>query len=55
LLTSDQHVLTSSTYVKQIYELGGGDPAIIERLVPANVAKLLSKKLMPRAKSRRQE
>ncbi len=47
LLTSDQHVLTSSTYVKQIYELGGGGERI-RRLVPENVAQALADKLGPR-------
>lgn len=45
LLTSDQHVLTSSTYVKQIYELGGGDATRLRRLVPENVARALAAKL----------
>lgn len=45
LLTSDQHVLTSSTYVKQIYEMGGSDIERIERLVPRNVAEALARKL----------
>ena len=45
LLTRDQHVLTSSTYIKQIYEMGGGDLARVERLVPHNVAVALAKKL----------
>ena len=45
LLTSDQHVLTSSTYVRQIYEMGGSDVKQIERLVPPNVAVALAKKL----------
>lgn len=45
LLTGDQHVLTSSTYIKQIYEMGGDDPARIERLVPPNVARALGRKL----------
>jgi len=47
LLTSDQHVLTSSTYVKQIYELGGSDVARLQRLVPPNVAAKLAQKLGP--------
>lgn len=47
LLTSDQHVLTSSTYVKQLYQLGGGDKRRIARLVPSNVADLLAHKLGP--------
>ena len=45
LLTSDQHVLTSSTYVRQIYEMGGSDVERIERLVPHNVAEALARKL----------
>jgi pantetheine-phosphate adenylyltransferase len=45
ILTSDQHVLTSSTYIKQIYELGGGDLSRIEQLVPPNVARALAAKL----------
>jgi pantetheine-phosphate adenylyltransferase len=45
LLTSDQHVMTSSTYVKQIYELGGGDVSRLKRLVPENVARALAAKL----------
>jgi len=51
MLTSDQHVLTSSTYIKQIYELGGGDQVRIQQLVPANVAQRLAAKLgRPRAR-----
>jgi pantetheine-phosphate adenylyltransferase len=54
LLTSDQHAMTSSTYVKQIFELGGGDPDRVKRLVPANVAHALAKKLCrPRQAARR--
>jgi pantetheine-phosphate adenylyltransferase len=51
LLTSDQHVLTSSTYVKQIYEMGGSDVERIERLVPRNVANALAKKLRQRSET----
>jgi pantetheine-phosphate adenylyltransferase len=47
LLTRDQHVLTSSTYIKQIYEMGGGDLQQLERLVPRNVAEALARKLRP--------
>jgi len=45
LLSSDQHVLTSSTYIKQVYEMGGSNRKRIERLVPSNVARLLERKL----------
>ncbi|MEW6252889.1 MAG: pantetheine-phosphate adenylyltransferase [Planctomycetota bacterium] len=45
MLTSDQHVLTSSTYIRQIYEMGGGDITRIQQLVPANVATRLAEKL----------
>ncbi len=46
LLTSDEHVLTSSTYIKQIFEMGGGRRrALVERLVPSNVAQALEQKL----------
>lgn len=45
MLTSDQHVLTSSKYIKQIYEMGGCDLARIEQLVPPNVAQRLAEKL----------
>lgn len=52
LLTSEQHIITSSTYVKQIYELGGGEAALVERLVPPNVAVRLSERLTPRKRRR---
>lgn len=44
LLTSDQYVLTSSTYVRQIYEMGGGAQRL-QRLVPANVLERLAERL----------
>lgn len=44
LMTSDQYALTSSTYVKQIFELGGG-PERLARLVPKNVVLKLGAKL----------
>jgi phosphopantetheine adenylyltransferase len=47
MMTSDQHVLTSSTYIRQIYEMGGCDLARIEQLVPPNVAQRLAQKLAP--------
>lgn len=48
LLASDAHMVTSSTYIRQIFELGGGDREQIERLVPANVADALARKLKGR-------
>jgi pantetheine-phosphate adenylyltransferase len=45
ILTSDQYVLTSSTYIRQIYEMGGGDITRVEQLVPPNVAQRLAEKL----------
>jgi pantetheine-phosphate adenylyltransferase len=51
LLTRDQHVLTSSTYIKQIYEMGGGNLERIERLVPRNVAEALAHKLEDRGQT----
>jgi pantetheine-phosphate adenylyltransferase len=48
ILTSDQHVLTSSTYIKQIYEMGGGDISRIRQLVPENVAQRLAGRLKGR-------
>lgn len=50
LLTTDQYVMTSSTYIRQIYEMGGGDRERVLRLVPENVADALSRKLRPRRK-----
>lgn len=47
LLTSDQHVMTSSTYVKQIFELSGGDVDRLKRLVPDNVARRMAEKHGP--------
>ncbi len=45
ILSSDRHVMTSSTYIKQIYEMGGGDISRIEQLVPPNVATKLAEHL----------
>lgn len=53
LLTSDQHVMTSSTYIKQIYEMGGCDRERLKRLVPDNVARALEGKLGHRVRRRR--
>ena len=44
LMTSDQHALTSSTLIKQIIELGGGNTERLSHLVPPNVlGRLLEK------------
>jgi phosphopantetheine adenylyltransferase len=53
LLANDQYVLTSSTFVKQIFELGGGDVERVKRLVPDNVALRLAEKLGGRGSLRR--
>ncbi len=45
LSTNEQYVLTSSTYIKQIYELGGRDLERISRLVPPNVIERLEQKM----------
>ncbi len=45
LLASETHALTSSTYIRQIYELGGGDRRQVEHLVPSDVAEALAAKL----------
>ena len=45
LLTSDQFALTSSTYIKQIVELGYNDLDRLSRIVPVDVARRLRDKL----------
>lgn len=45
ILASDQHMLTSSSYIRQIFELGGGDIERIRQLVPPNVARRLAERL----------
>lgn len=47
LLTRDQYALTSSTYIKQIVELGMDDVQRLSRLVPPNVAQRLHDKFGP--------
>ena len=47
LLTRDQYALTSSTYIKQIVELGMDDVERLSRLVPPNVAQRLHDKFGP--------
>ncbi len=44
LMTGDQFALISSTYIKQIVELGCQDMERLSRLVPANVAERLRRK-----------
>lgn len=48
LMTSDQHVLTSSTLIKQIVEIGQFDSDHLSRLVPLDVAKRLQDRLASR-------
>lgn len=45
LMTSGDHILTSSTLIKQIVEIGNYDPDHLARLVPLDVAKKLEKRL----------
>jgi len=44
LMTSGQHVLTSSTLIKQIVEIGNYNPDRLSRLVPLDVAKKLEQR-----------
>ncbi len=45
LMTSGQHILTSSTLIKQIVEIGRYDADHLARLVPLDVAKRLEERL----------
>lgn len=45
LMTSGQHILTSSTLIKQIVEIGRYDSNHLARLVPLDVAKRLEERL----------
>jgi len=45
LMTSGQHILTSSTLIKQIVEIGDYDPDHLSRLVPLDVARKLEQRL----------
>ncbi len=45
LMTSGEHMLTSSTLIRQIVEIGGYDPDRLGRLVPLDVAKRLEDRL----------
>jgi pantetheine-phosphate adenylyltransferase len=44
ILTSHEHALTSSTLIKQIVEMGGGDPSRLNRIVPVPVIEKLREK-----------
>jgi len=48
LMTDRQHVLTSSTLIKQIVEIGAYDADHLSRLVPLDVAKRLEQRLRKR-------
>ena len=48
LMTSGQHILTSSTLIKQIVEIGRYDADHLSRLVPLDVAKRLEERLRRR-------
>ncbi|MBI1827120.1 MAG: pantetheine-phosphate adenylyltransferase [Planctomycetes bacterium] len=45
LMTSGQHVLTSSTLIKQIVEIGKYDADNLGKLVPLDVARMLEERL----------
>ncbi|MCH7720124.1 MAG: hypothetical protein IH988_03925, partial [Planctomycetes bacterium] len=45
LMTSGEHMLTSSTLIRQIVEIGGYDTDRLGRLVPLDVAKRLEERL----------
>ncbi|MEK6675187.1 MAG: pantetheine-phosphate adenylyltransferase [Planctomycetota bacterium] len=47
LMTSRLHILTSSTLIKQIVEIGRYDTDTLARLVPLDVAKKLEERLRP--------
>lgn len=48
LMTDGQHILTSSTLIKQIVEIGNYDTDQLSRLVPSDVAKQLTSRLQRR-------
>lgn len=50
LLTSGQHILTSSTLIRQIVEIGNYDPEHLVRLVPLDVAQKLEERLHPKVR-----
>ena len=45
LMTTGQHILTSSTLIKQIVEIGRYDPNHLAKLVPLDVAQRLEERL----------
>ncbi len=45
LMTAGQHILTSSTLIKQIVQFGKYDPVHLARLVPLDVAQRLAQRL----------
>ncbi len=51
MVTSGEHVLTSSTLIKQIVEIGQYDAAHLARLVPLDVAKRLEERLRGQRKA----
>lgn len=53
LMTSGQHVLTSSTLIKQIVEIGHYDSEHLARLVPLDVAERLGKRLRRKSSARK--
>lgn len=55
LMTSRQHILTSSTLIKQIVEIGRYDADHLARLVPMDVARKLARKLRKSKSMRRME
>jgi len=50
LLTSGQHILTSSTLIRQIVEIGHYDPAHLSKLVPLDIAEKLRQRLGGKAR-----
>ncbi len=49
LMTSHEHVLTSSSLIKQIAQIGGYDKESMARLVPLDVAERLGERLRERS------
>src|SRR5262245_18764704 len=52
LLAGDQYILTSSTLIKQIVEMGGSERARLLRFVPPSVATRLRQRLLGKKKGR---